>query len=324
MNTAGRQFDDEPGDAKATRAVPVQPVRKPGGAVTAPVDFVPKQQVGLWTDAWRRLRKNKIAVVGMVIIVIFLFIAIFADWIAPYPYYKNFYTDAWHGPSPKFWFGNDGQGRDLLSRLIYGTRISLGVSLAGQAMLLAIGLAVGSLAGWFGGWVDTLLMRLVDIMYAFPGILFAIFLMVVFGPGITSLIIVFGLLYWPGIARLVRGQLLSLKQKEFVEAAQSMGAGSGHIIIKHLLPNSLAPLIVQTAFGIPGLIAAEAGLSIVGVGITPPTPSWGSMMNEGLPFMRSYWHLPFFPTLVLVLVMLAFQFLGDGLRDALDPKMRNQ
>jgi oligopeptide transport system permease protein len=223
--------------------------------------------------------------------------------------------------------GTDKYGRDVLSRIIYGGRVSIAVGVFGSLVILIFGLGYGAISGYLGGRTDTLMMRFVDIMYAFPRLLFIILLMVILGStagfaAIRNMVLGIGLVSWMGMARMVRGQFLSLREKEFVEAARMIGARDVSIILRHLLPNSLGPIVVSVTLGIPALIMFEATLSFIGLGVPPPFPSWGQMLNEGWRAIRADPHLILFPALMLSLVMLAFNFLGDGLRDALDPQMR--
>jgi oligopeptide transport system permease protein len=246
-------------------------------------------------------------------------------------------------PSARHLLGTDGLGRDVFSRMIYGARVSLEVGLIVEVMILLIGVPIGLFAGYRGGWVDTVMMRVVDVLYAFPNLLFVIIIMtylkallnqpsagllapvVLFNKATGGLLGVFiglGLISWLTVSRLVRGQILSLKRKEYVEAAIALGAPTGRILRTHLLPNALAPIIVAATLGIPGAILYEAGLSFLGLGVEPPTPSWGLMISEGIKTMRSYPHMLIGPVVALSLTMLSFNFLGDGLRDALDPWMK--
>jgi oligopeptide transport system permease protein len=300
----------------------------------------------LWRDAWRRLVRNKASVVSGIFVIVLLIFALFADdglwaWalgrplLAPYDYQAADFQATRVGPSLQrpasggfpHLLGTDKYGRDVLSRLIYGARISLAVGVFGSLVIMTFGLFYGSLSGFLGGRADTLMMRFVDVMYAFPTLLFIILLMVILGStsgfeGIRNLVLAIGLTSWMGMARLVRGQFLSLREKEFVEAARMIGTRDASIITRHLLPNSLGPIIVAVTLGIPGLIMTEATLSFIGLGVPPPFPSWGQMLNDGWRAMRADPHLIIFPAVILSLTMLAFNFLGDGLRDALDPKMK--
>ena len=257
------------------------------------------------------------------IVSFFLFLAIFADVLAPYPYDQADFTKVLLNPleDPKHPLGTDDVGRDYLSRLIYGARTSMTVGLAVQIIALAIGVPLGGLAGYRGGKTDFVISRLIDVMTAFPGLLFAIFLITVWGGGLWKVVLVLGITSWVGICRLTRGQLLSLREKEYVEAARCIGASQWRIIAQHLLPNALTPLLVAVSFGIPAAIFGEAGLSFLGIGINDPLPSWGKMVGISNAYVRVYWHLALFPTLLIALTMLGFSFVGDGLRDALDPKL---
>jgi len=303
----------------------------------------------LWRDAWRRLLRNKAAVAGGIFIIIIVLAAIFADdgivaWalgreaeplLAPYDYEDVDFehtrsSPTFQRPGPGEFphlMGTDKYGRDVFSRIIYGGRVSIAIGIVCSLVILIFGLTYGSISGYLGGFVDTIMMRFVDLMYAFPTLLFIILLMFILGStagfaAVRNLVLAIGLVSWMGTARLVRGQFLSVKEKEYVLAARMIGAGDRRIIGRHLLPNSLGPIVVSVTLGIPGLIMFEAVLSFIGLGVPPPFPSWGQMLNEGWRAMRADPHLLVFPALMLSLVMLAFNFLGDGLRDALDPQMR--
>jgi len=300
------------------------PIVAPGKSTASPADtkLQMRKQTNLWSDAWRRLLRNKLAVLGMTIVIIFLLLAIFADVIAPYRYDKSDFAKTYQFPSLEHPFGTSPLGQDMFSRLIYGARVSMLVGVGAQLIVLAIGVPLGAIAGYYGGKVDLYLMRFVDVMYAFPTLLFVILIMSALGPGMTNIFIALGLTGWVTLCRLTRGQFLSLREKEYVLAARSVGAKSGRIITKHLLPNALTPIIIAITFGIPQAIFTEAALSFIGVGISPPTPSWGQMVGEYQTYLRSYWYLATFPSIAIGLTMLAFSFLGDGLRDALDPRMK--
>ncbi len=276
----------------------------------------------LWQDALRRLRRNRLAMAGAVVVVLLCLVAIFADVLAPYPYTKTNFGRLNEAPSRDYPLGTDQLGRDLLSRMIYGARISMLVGLGAQVVIVLIGVPIGALSGYLGGRVDLFLTRLIDVMYAFPRLLFVILVMSALGAGLTNIFIAIGLTGWVGIARQTRAQVLGLKAQEFVEGARALGAGSGRLLGRHILPNALTPIVVLVTFGIPEAIFTEAALSFIGVGINPPTPSWGQMVGEGQQYLRSYWHLCVFPSIAIAVTMLSFTFLGDGVRDALDPKLK--
>jgi oligopeptide transport system permease protein len=280
-------------------------------------------EVNLWQDAWRRLRRNRLAVVGGLVIVALSCVAIGADVIAPYHYTKANFLHAYEFPNGDFPLGTDPLGRDMLSRIIYGARVSMLVGFVAQLIVLSIGVPVGAISGYYGGTVDLLIMRGVDVMYAFPRLLFVILLMSMLGAGLFNIFIAIGLTGWVNIARLTRAQILSLKAQEFSEGARAAGASGLRILGKHLLPNALSPIIVAVTFGIPEAIFTEAALSFIGVGINPPTASWGQMVGEYQQYILSYWYLCVFPSVAIALTMLSFTFVGDGVRDALDPKLRD-
>ena len=276
------------------------------------------QTSNLWRDAWRRLLRNKLAVVGGVTVILLCLVAIFADFLAPYSYTKANFGKIYEFPSREFPLGTDQLGRDVLSRMIFGARVSMLVGVGAQVM---IGVPIGLVAGYLGGRVDLLLTRFIDVMYAFPRLLFVILIMSMLGAGLLNIFIAIGLTGWVGIARQTRAQVLSIKEKEFVEGARALGAGFFRTVTKHVLPSALTPIVVSVTFGIPEAIFTEAALSFIGVGINPPTPSWGQMVGENQQYLRSYWHLCVFPSIAIAITMLSFTFFGDGVRDALDPKM---
>lgn len=277
----------------------------------------------LWQDALRRFFRNRLAVVGLVIVGMFLFMAIFADLIAPFAYDDVDFTKVRLLPfeDPAHPLGTDDVGRDYLSRLIYGARTSMVVGLSVQTIAVLIGVTLGGLAGYLGGKVDFLVSRVIEVMTAFPGLLFAILLVTVAGGGLLNVIIALSVTSWIGIARLTRGQLLSLREKEYIEAARCIGVSKVKIIRSHLMPNALSPLLVAVSFGIPAAIFGEAGLSFLGIGVNDPIASWGKMVGISQAYLPIYWHLALFPTVLIALSMLGFSFMGDGLRDALDPKL---
>jgi oligopeptide transport system permease protein len=281
---------------------------------------LPKQRT-LLGDAARRFARNKLAIVGVGIVGLLIFAAIFADFIAPYAYDAADPTVALQFPSAEHWMGTDEVGRDVYSRIIYGTRISLSVGLGVMAIALLIGIPLGLAAGLLGGPVDYIIMRLVEVFTAVPALMLALLLISVFGGGLLNVILALGIVAWLDACRLLRAQLLSLRERDFVLAARTLGASSARIATRHLLPNAVAPLIVAITIGIPVAIFAEAGLSFLGLGVNDPIPSWGKMVGNALSYMRVYWHLGVFPTLAIALTMLGFTFLGDGLRDAFDTSM---
>lgn len=319
----------------------------------------------LWIDAWRRLRRNRMAVLGLIIIVIAILVATFAPLLAPRPYDRQVLADnnavpRWITqvfPSMKprdqggyvpinenYILGADALGRDLLSRILYGTQVSLAVAFIGPISAMLVGIPFGLISGYLGGRADNLMMRFVDIMYAFPTLLLVILLMAFFrsstaqnAPGTLAyelgrldaslggmlfIAIGVGVTSWMGLARLVRGQILSVREKEYIEAARSMGVGTRGIMFRHMLPNILGPIVVAETLTIPTYISYEAFLSFIGLGVQAPRPSWGSMIAEGARNITSYPYQAIFPAVALFLIMFAFNFLGDGLRDALDPRMR--
>jgi oligopeptide transport system permease protein len=286
-------------------------------------DLSTRRERSLWGDAWRRLLKNKLAVIGLFVVALFTVVAVFAPLIAPYGESEVVdYRLARMHPSWNWPFGLDANGRDLFSRVIYGARVSLVVGVLAQALVILIGVPVGAAAGYFGGWVDTLLMRIVDVVYAIPQLLLVLLFVNWRGPGLTNIFLAIGLIGWVTEARLVRGQFLALREQEYVNAAKVVGASGTKVIWKHILPNSLTPIIVALTFGIPTAIFTEAALSFIGVGIRPPQASWGQLVGAGSEpgYIQSDPHMLLFPVLAIGLTMLGFTFLGDGLRDALDPK----
>jgi oligopeptide transport system permease protein len=276
----------------------------------------------LWGDAWVRLRRNKLALAGGGFILLLSLAAAFAPLITPYDFATQNYNEISQSPSWTHLMGTDELGRDVFARLLYGARTSLAVGLFTQLIVVFIGLPYGAFAASIGGRTDNLMMRFVDVMYAFPDILLIILLRSIFGGSIYMIFLAIGLVAWVGVSRLVRGQILSLKQRDFVTAARSMGASGPYLTLRHLLPNALGPVIVAITFNVPRAIFAEAALSYIGIGVRPPTPSWGIMLLDGNNMVSAYPHLVIFPAVALALLMLSFTFLGDGLRDALDPRLR--
>jgi ABC-type dipeptide/oligopeptide/nickel transport system permease subunit len=295
----------------------------------------PVKSRGLFTEHWKQFKRNKGALFGGVLALVMVLMAIFAPLIAPFDpigfadlsnYLK---PPGWKiAPSSElphggiFWLGSDNQGRDVLSRIIYGARISLSVGLVVQAISLTIGTLLGLLAGYYGKWIDDLITWLTNIMFAFPNLLFALAIMVVIGPGLYNVFFALGFVGWPTVCRLVRAEVLSLKEREFVEATRAAGSPDPRILFRHVLPNCLGPVIVVGTLGVAGAILSEATLSFLGVGTQPPAPSWGSMLSQGKDFMRTAYWLTLFPGLAIFLTILGLNLLGDGLRDALDPRLK--
>jgi peptide/nickel transport system permease protein len=277
---------------------------------------------GFFARLARVLRRNRQAMFGAIIIVVFVFVAIFADVLAPYPPNKITLSERFIPPNIEHPFGTDNLGRDILSRIIYGARISLWVGVLTVGLAMLIGVPTGLLAGYRGGGVDSILMRLVDIFLAFPVIILAIAIVAVRGPGLVNVMLALVAVYWVTYARVTRGVTLVLKKEDYVSAAHSIGVPSWRIMSHHLLPNSLAPILVIATLGLGNAILAEAALSFLGLGIQPPEASWGSMLNFGMQFLRDAPWLTIFPGIAIFLTVLGFNLIGDGLRDAMDPRLR--
>lgn len=278
-------------------------------------------QSSLWLDAWRRLLANKAAVGGAIILCVLITLAILAPWIAPHSYsYQNLDLGA-QPPSTTFFLGTDTLGRDLFSRILYGARVSLLVGFVATAVALVIGVSWGIIAGYFGGRVDSIMMRIVDVLYGLPFIIFIILLMVIFGRNIWLLFVAIGAVEWLTMARIVRGQVLTIKNQEYVLAAQAMGVSNVQMFRKHIFPNILGPIAVYATLTIPQVMLLEAFLSFLGLGIQPPMSSWGTLIRYGVESMEEYSWLLIYPGLTFTITLFALNFFGDGLRDALDPKI---
>ncbi len=275
---------------------------------------------GLWGDAFRRLIKNRFALAGLAVVGALIVVAIFAPLVARYEPTAQDYKHTIEGPSSEHWFGTDKLGRDLYARIVYGTRISLSVGIFTQTVAVLVGMLVGCAAGLGGHRIDNLMMRFTDIAYAFPDLLLIILIVNAFGTSYLTIFLAIALVSWSTIARLVRGQMLALKEREYVLAARALGASPVRVVFRHMLPNTLGPVIVVAAFGIPSAIFAEAVLSFIGLGLQPPTPSWGTLILDGYRAIHNEPALAFFPALTIALLMMSFTFIGDGLRDALDPR----
>lgn len=276
---------------------------------------------GEFARAWGRFRKHKLAVASLVFVCLLILAAIFAPWIAPYSYSAQ---DLFHRFAPAFTgghlLGTDNLGRDVLSRMIYALRTALVIGFGAELIALLIAIVVGLLAGYRGGRLDTLLMAGTDIMYAFPAYLFAILMVVVLGRSVMSIIVAICVTSWVTQARLVRAQVMRIKNYDYIEAAQALGTGGFTIAVRYILPNAVGPMLVTTSFGIPAAIAAESGLALLGLGVEPPTPSWGSMISDGYTYVLSFPGLILYPLVLFGLTMLAFTWIGDGLRDAFDTR----
>ena len=281
-----------------------------------------RPHIGFRQDAWLRLKKNRAAMAGLGIIVLISLLAIFGPLLSPYSYSDQSLANANQPPSSAHWLGTDNLGRDLATRICYGARISLSIGIVASLINLGIGVFYGGISGYFGGRVDSIMMRLVDILYGIPLLLYVILLMVVLKPGLMNVFLALGLVYWLRMARIVRAQVLSLKELEYILAARVLGASHRRLIFGHLLPNSLGPIIITLTLSIPEAIFTEAFLSFIGLGVSAPMASWGVLASEGVVTLRSYPFQLLSPAIAISLTMLGFNFLGDGLRDALDPRMR--
>jgi len=274
--------------------------------------------VSPWLDAWRRLRRNHLAVFGGVTLIVLSLLCIIGPWFSPYGYQETNLENTFSPPSAAHWLGTDQLGRDLLTRLMFGGRISLMVGLVATFVALTIGVIYGAVSGYFGGKIDRVMMRIVDILYALPFTIFVILLMVFFGRNIVLLFVAIGAVEWLTMSRIVRSQIMSLKRMEFIEAARSLGFGTPRILFRHMIPNILGPIIVYTTLTIPGVMLLEAFLSFLGLGVQPPINSWGVLIKDGAERMEEYPWLLLFPGTVFSLTLFSLNFLGDGLRDALD------
>src|SRR5438045_2585844 len=298
-------------------------------AITAPAtaqelqETLAREQVSLWADAWRRLRRNRLALAAFIYLMFVVLIALVAIVYTPYPMAHQGVDIPYNPPNPRHLLGVDSAGRDMLSRLMVGAQISLIVGVGTQLLVLAVGVPLGLLAGYLRGWFDNVLSLLINVCYGIPDLLVALILVVLIGrSSLFTIIFAIAVTRWMDMARLVRGQSLSLREREFVEAARASGTKPRRIIFRHILPNALGPVIVQATFGVPQAILFEAFLSFLGLGVPPPAPSWGSMAAEGVGAMRISPHIVLAPAIALSLTLMAFNFLGDGLRDALDPRQK--
>lgn len=277
-----------------------------------------------WVEIWRRLKKNKMAVLGLGILIVLILAALFADQLADYDtvVIKQNLVERLQAPSSKHWLGTDEFGRDIFARIVHGARVSLKVGIIAVSISIIFGGILGAIAGYYGGILDNFIMRAMDIFLAVPGILLAIAIVSALGPSIINLMIAISISSIPRYARIVRASVLSIRDQEFIEAAKAIGASNTRIIFRHIIPNSLAPVIVQGTLGVASAILSTAGLSFIGLGIQPPAPEWGSMLSGGRQYLRYAWWVTTFPGVAIMITILSLNLLGDGLRDALDPRLK--
>lgn len=281
-----------------------------------------RPRITYWQDAWRRFKQNRLAMLGLVMLAALVLSAAFGPVFAKHTYEEQDYAHLNEPPSGEYWFGTDAVGRDLFVRVLHGARISLAIGVVSSLINLTIGVTYGAISGFAGGRVDDIMMRIVDILYAIPTLLIVILLMVMLGAGLTNIFISLGIAYWLTMARLVRGQILSIKEQDYILAARTIGVPRWKLIMKHLVPNAIGPIVVYATLSIPTAIFLEAFLSFIGLGVSAPIASWGTLASDGLISIRTYpWQL-FFPAAAISVCLLGFNFVGDGLRDALDPRLR--
>lgn len=285
-------------------------------------DEISRPSLSYWQDAWRRFKRDKLALFGLVVIAIITLFAIFGPIFCPYSYEEADFFSVSQPPSAAHWFGTDALGRDLYVRVLYGARISLSIGVVAALVNMVIGVLYGGIAGYFGGAVDNIMMRIVDILIALPSLLYIVMIMMLLGSNVQSILIALCISSWIGTARITRSQVVSLKHQEYALAAKLAGASDFEILIRHLLPNAMGPIIVSVMFLIPSAIFSEAFLSFLGIGIQKPMASWGSLANDAIPKLTSAPYQMFFPIAAISLTMFSLNFIGDGLRDALDPKLK--
>ncbi|MGQ9919799.1 MAG: oligopeptide ABC transporter permease [Desulfobacca sp.] len=273
-------------------------------------------------EFWPRFRRNRLALSGLILVVVLFLVSILAPWLAPYDPNIIDMNAILMPPCSSHPMGTDSLGRDVLSRIIYGARISLKVGFVAVGLATLIGVVLGAVAGYYGGWVDNLLMRLVDLMLCFPTFFLILAVIAVLEPSIWNIMVIIGLTSWMGVARLVRAEFLSLKGREFIQATRALGANDGRIIFRHLLPNALAPVMVSATLGVAGAILTESALSFLGLGVQPPTPSWGNILTAGKDNIEIAWWLSVFPGLAILITVLSYNLLGEGIREAIDPRLK--
>lgn len=294
----------------------------PSPVIDTSLTQITRPSLTYWRDAWRRLKQNRIAMISLCIIILLVLIAIFGPLLSKYDYRTNNLKGQNLAPSALHWFGTDELGRDLYTRVLFGTRISLSVGIVSAFINLLIGVIYGGVSGYYAGTLDNLMMRFVDVLYSVPTVLYVILLMVVLGSSLGNIYLALGISYWVGMSRIVRGQVLTLKESEFILSAKALGAKNSRIILRHLIPNCMGPIIVTLTMSIPQAIFTEAFLSFIGLGVCAPMASLGVLCNESIQTYRTFPFQLFFPSMAICVIMLAFNLFGDGLRDALDPKMR--
>lgn len=285
-------------------------------------EIIQRPNMTYWQDAWRRLKQNKVAILSMILLVIIIVMCAIGPYITQHKYTEQILENINLSPNKEYWFGTDNLGRDLFSRLWIGGRVSIAIGIIGTIIEVIIGCIYGGISGYFGGRIDNIMMRIVEVLNSIPYMIVVIIISIFLGKGMFAMLIALCITGWTGMARMVRGQVMQLKQSEYVLAAQALGGKPSRLIMKHLIPNTIGIIIVYMTFDIPGFIFAEAFLSFIGLGIQPPATSWGAMCSFGQSVMDFYPHELFFPAAAICLTMLAFNLLGDGLRDALDPKLR--
>jgi peptide/nickel transport system permease protein len=273
-------------------------------------------------EFWARLKRNRMAMTGLILVLVLFAVALFAPWLAPYDPLSINLQEVLMPPSPAHYLGTDTLGRDVLSRIIFGARISLLVGFVAVGIATLIGLFIGALAGYYGGWVDSALMRLVDLMLCFPTLFLILAVIALLGPSIWNIMAVIGFTSWMGVARLVRAEFLSLREREFVTAARALGAGDTRLILRHILPNALTPVMISATLGVAGAILTESALSFLGLGVMPPTPSWGNILTAGKDNIEIAWWLSVFPGLAILITVMSYNLLGEGIREAIDPRLK--
>jgi peptide/nickel transport system permease protein len=291
------------------------------GSVLEKGKAVHNKSLSYWSLVWRRFRKDRLAVIGLIFVLIIFAVAIFAPWISPKDPSAYDLSSVLQSPSIQHWLGTDDQGRDVASRMIHGCRISISVGFVAVGIYVLIGIIIGGIAGYFGGWLDIVFSRLIEVVICFPVFFLILTVLAFIGPSIYNIMIVIGLTSWTGIARLVRGEFLKQRAQDYVQAARVTGGGPTRIMFRHILPNSLAPVLVSATFGVAGAILIESSLSFLGFGVQPPTPSWGDLLSQSRSYLDIAWWLMFFPGTAIFLTITAFNLVGEGLRDAIDPRL---